>query len=208
MRILVTGCTLLFSVWVLVIFESPQIAGIVTKRLETFENLENDYSFAVRKMVMQKALAIFDMEPLTGIGPGRFSHVSVDVDVEGRYGGKSMSNFDKYSPHNSYLGFLAEIGLVGALPYGGLLAVLIFWGFRATTRLSRQGNEWVIGIYASFIGLSIHLWTVSGLISTGPWLIYGCLAGVIILAHRSVQKTGPAKRLLVSPRISNKRVFN
>jgi hypothetical protein len=40
-------------------------------------------------------------------------------------------------------------------------------------------------VFAGFVTMSIHLWTLSGLTGTAPWFLYGMLAGVIELSRRA-----------------------
>ena len=52
---------------------------------------------------------------------------------------------------------------MGAVPLAFLLLVLAVGGYGAAGRLARRGQVWALGVYAGFIGMSIHLWALSGL---------------------------------------------
>jgi hypothetical protein len=80
---------------------------------------------------------------------------------------------------------LAETGLLGSIPFGLLLLTLTVRGYRACKNLARQGQAWVLGIYAGFVGMSVHLWSLSGLTGTAPWFVYGLLAAVIVMDKQS-----------------------
>jgi O-antigen ligase len=88
------------------------------------------------------------------------------------------------SAHNSYLLFLAEMGLAGAIPFGILLLLLFFKGFRSTWELAKINQVWAIGIFAGFVGMSVHLWAMAALTNTSAWLIYGLMAASIMVSKR------------------------
>ena len=106
------------------------------------------------------------------------------------------------SSHNSYVSFVAENGIVGAVPLAFLLLVLAVGGDGAAGRLARRGQVWALGVYAGFIGMSIHLWALSGLTSTATWFVYGLVAALIMLNRQATvdheRNTPHASRLLLS----------
>lgn len=151
----------------------------VAERLRSFETLEEDTSYAIRKLMIQKGLKMFRENPLFGAGLDRFTTTRVELERPPilRYAGQE--HFNVKSSHNSYIAVLAETGLAGSLPLAILLASLALKGLAAAARAARRGDVWPVAIYASFIGMSIHLWVLAGLAGTAPWFIYGLLAGVI-----------------------------
>jgi len=52
-------------------------------------------------------------------------------------------------------------------------------GLPAAVNQARAGESWALPAYASFIALSLHLWTLSGLTGTLPWFVYGLIAALI-----------------------------
>jgi O-antigen ligase len=97
---------------------------------------------------------------------------------------RSDADFIGKSAHNAYLSFLAEGGLVATLPLAVLLVILAVRGAWSAVVLNRRGEHWALGVYASFIGMSVHLWAMSGLTTTSSWFIYGLLVATICLASR------------------------
>lgn len=155
------------------------------QRFSTFEKLDADKSYAIRQLMVQKGLRLFKASPWIGVGIARWRKESIPLDLPRVLRYAPQSHFDIKSPHNSYVSFLAENGLAGALPYALLLGILAFRGYKAAVSLSKRGEIWAVGIYASFIGMSIHLWTLAGLTSTAPWFVYGLVAAVIVLEQRT-----------------------
>lgn len=156
----------------------------VSERYATFQQLEDDKSYAARLLMNQKAGYIFRQKPVFGVGLGNFKSTSVpltEIDLPDVYGGYySQSRFDTKSSHNSYLQLLAEVGLVGIIPFALLIATLAVKGFWATLAHAKRGEFWAVPVYASFIGMSVHLWALAGLTGTVVWFVYGLVAGVIV----------------------------
>jgi hypothetical protein len=111
----------------------------------------------------------------------------LDLPLVLRYEGDDY--FNTRSSHNSYAQWLAETGLAGSIPFAALLGYLLVRGAGATARLARHGQLWVIGAYSGFIGMSTHLWVLSGITNTGTWLVYG-LVGAIIVTDSWHQRAG------------------
>lgn len=157
-----------------------EVVTKVNERYATFQSLDEDKSYQIRRLMAQKGVRLFGENPLLGVGPGRFRSSSTELDIPRVLQYASQSHFDVKSAHNSYILFLAETGLAGVIPYGVLLLSLLLLGGKASVQLAHQGNYWAIALFVSFITMSIHLWSLAGLTNTGPWLIYGLVAGMIV----------------------------
>jgi O-antigen ligase len=158
--------------------------GVVDRllgRAVTMSELEFDKSAQIRVLMMQKSWRMFRESPLFGAGAGRFTRTYVPLDLPRILTYKTDEYFNNKSSHNSYAQWLAEVGLVGSVPLAGLLVLLVVRGAGATARLVRHGELWAAGIYTGFIGMSAHLWVLSGITNTGTWLVYGLVAGVIVV---------------------------
>jgi O-antigen ligase len=175
----------LLGMLVLAAFLAPQeVTFAFQDRFSTFQRLEEDKSYALRQVMIQKGIRLFQSSRWIGVGVSRWQKETVALDIPQilRY---SRSNLDARSSHNSYVSYLAENGILGTSPLALLLLVLIARGYRAASRLAARGHIWALGIYAGFIGMSIHLWALSGLTGTATWFVYGLLAGVIVLDRRA-----------------------
>jgi O-antigen ligase len=162
----------------------PDVVGAFEQRLGTFDRLEEDKSYLIRQLMVQKGLGLFQENPLFGVGISRWNRESTPLELPRILSYASQEHFDIKSSHNSYISFLAETGLAGSVPFALLLLILFFAGYRAVGHLVRYGHIWAAGVYAGFIGMSIHLWTLSGLTGTAPWFIYGMVAGLIVLERQ------------------------
>lgn len=163
----------------------------VIDRFLTFEQIEEDKSFAARQLMVQKGLKLFEESPIFGVGVGRFTSESVELSFDGLPLLRDQEKYNRKSSHNSYVSFLGETGLLGTLPLVVLLLYLAIKGGLSAIRLTRQNELWTIPVYASFIGMSIHLWTLSGLTGTVTWFVYGIVAGMIIYATQNTQQDKP-----------------
>jgi O-antigen ligase len=99
------------------------------------------------------------------------------------------------SSHNSYLSFLAEGGLVGALPLAALIVTLAIRGALAAMALNRKGERWALGVYASFIAMSVHFWVLSGLAGTHAWFVYGLVVASVVSAKGRLELPRPSAQL-------------
>lgn len=164
-------------------FAPMEVRERFLSRFSTFENLEQDKSYQIRRLMVQKAKILMKNYPIWGCGPGRFRVTQVELDLPKvlRYG--SNEYFNAKSSHNSYMQFFAEMGFLGGAPYILLIIVLVWKGFGAAVFLTRQKQYWAAALYASFISMSVHLWSLSGLTGTAPWLKYGMVAGLITVVQ-------------------------
>lgn len=161
----------------------------VTQRSVTLGRLEEDKSFAIRGLMLQKGWRLFLASPLYGIGIGRFKLESTELDIPDVLAYAGQYHFDVKSSHNSYIQFLAETGLLGSIPLLLLLIVLSWCGGWAALRACRRGEAWSLGTYAAWAGMSVHLWALSGITGTLPWVVYG-LVGALIVRQRVLAEAG------------------
>jgi O-antigen ligase len=159
------------------------VNAAINQRASTFLNLEQDKSYVFRQMMVQKGLKLFKESPLIGVGASRFRKESAELELSGVFQLYSQSRFDRKSAHNSYIGFLAESGLVGSIPLGLLILLLAFKGFKAALWQTRSEELWALSILTSFLGMSIHMWTISALAGTVTWFVYGLVAALILLCN-------------------------
>lgn len=183
------GLTLLIGLGLLVFAGIPPVKEAVLNRFDTMDRLEEDTSYMIRQLMNQKALRLFAESPLIGIGPSRFTITSTALDIPTILRYASQSHFDSKSAHNSYLAYLAETGLAGAIPFAILLVILLIKGYPAAKQLTATGDFWPLAVFLSFIQMSVHMWAINSLYNSGTWFIYG-LTGTMILCNKSLRKPG------------------
>jgi len=170
----------LFFIW----NGSPQIRSALQTRFSTLESLEEDKNYVFRELMVQKGLRLFKENPIVGVGPGRFEETYTELDVPTLFG--NVTNYDRYlgkSAHNSYMNILAELGLIGAIPYLTLLLILVLGNFRAAIGSAREQDLLPMAVFLSLIQMSIHFWVLSSITNTATWFIYGLSASVIMLGN-------------------------
>lgn len=171
--------SLLLVIFTLAISFLPiEVLEPISTRFATLEKVEEDKSFATRQLMVQKSQKLFKENPLFGAGLGRFRETRVELERPDLLKGSS-TDFNRVASHNSYARLLGETGLAGTVPFFFLMAALLFGGFRAILYYARQGEVWTLAVYASFIAMSIHMWSIDNLNNTAPWFIYGLIAGII-----------------------------
>ncbi len=181
---------LVVSLMIVTVSAAPlSILQPIASRFVTLENIDDDKSFQIRLLMIQKSVRLFERNPLFGIGLNRFNDVNVPLDIPVVLDYGTQAHFDVKASHNSYMSLLAEVGLVGFIPYALLLITLTARGALAALRLGQRGELWAIAVYAGFVGMSIHLWTVSSLTDTLPWFIYGLVAAMILRDRAAPRET-------------------
>jgi O-antigen ligase len=179
---------ILISVGIIFIFNNPDFTDSVINRVNTLENIQSDRTYTSRIVLNQKSIKLFQISPIIGVGAGRFRLETVPLDIPILLSHLPVSHFDTKTSHNSYLGFLAENGLVGGLPLAILLLLLFIQGVRSCYIFSSEGKYWSIGIIVAFIQMSIHMWTIFALTGTSTWFVFGLVCAMIMLENQNKLK--------------------
>ncbi len=166
----------------LVAVAPPAVIEPISARFATLDRVEEDKSYATRELMQQKALILFSENPFFGVGRGQFRQSEVQFDLTvavEAYGRNPSKDFNRVASHNSYAQWIAELGLAGTIPLAILLVLLAVQGLRASIALARSGEIWSLAIYAGFIAMSVHLWSIDNLQTTSTWFMYGLVAAMI-----------------------------
>lgn len=166
----------------------PQIRGVVEQRYNTFENLEEDKSVLIRELMVQKGIRLFKESPLFGVGAGRFTKETILLDLPKQLSYATQNDYNRKSAHNSYIQFLAEFGLAGAIPFGVLLLILLINGITSTVIELRIGEMLSLAVLFSFIQMSIHMWVITAITNTCTWFIYGLVAAMIMIKRNLISE--------------------
>ncbi|MFN3445849.1 MAG: O-antigen ligase family protein, partial [Bacteroidia bacterium] len=146
---------------------------------ETDATLTTDRSYLTRLAMIEKGLNIFSEYPIAGIGIGNFSNKTfeVDFDFEGAeyIEGKEDQLESKTNPHNSYVSFLSEGGLLLFIPAVFLMFFPIGYFFLNYIKLNGAEKALFIGV----IFMCIHAWFIAGMINVYGWFILGITNAVI-----------------------------
>lgn len=162
----------------------PQMTAKVVDRFNTLQNLDQEKSYMIRQLMIQKGERLFLQSPIIGVGVGRFTESSVPLDIPQVLSYAGQQHFDVKSSHNSYIALLAESGLAGAVPFAILLIILSWRGAKSVIRSSRNNRFWILAAFLGFVQMSIHMWAIASLTNTANWFIYGLAAAAIVVSNR------------------------
>lgn len=166
----------------------PEAAEAIEERASSFQSLGEDKSYVIRQVMVQKGLRLFQESPIIGVGANRFTMTWTDLEIPDLLATRSIQEFETKNSHNSYIQFLAEFGLVGSIPFGLLLLILVFSGFKTSRKSIIRNNLIPLAFFLSFIQMSIHMWVITALTGTITWFIYGLMAAVIMRGSQLSEK--------------------
>lgn len=101
-------------------------------RYETVDNLQQDESYQLRLSSWQGGLAMFESNPLTGVGPGNYAIANGEKFWPGQ-GPKYWLN-----AHSLYFQTIGEMGLLGVFVFGGYLVCVFRLNFRLRKELAER----------------------------------------------------------------------
>jgi O-antigen ligase len=133
--------------------------GSITESMALFDArtvLVTDENFAtVQRMAFwQTALAMWEEHPWVGVGPGNYPVAYAKYYVHPAFPEPLAGH-----PHNVYLQFLAEVGIVGLAAYLLLLAWALAAALRALRHLPSHVHFWravTIGVIGVFVAVVVH----------------------------------------------------
>jgi len=168
------------------VFGYNQRLGILLKDPELV--LRTDKSWLIRRAQVQKGKQIFAEHPILGIGYSNFTKYDVNIDLLkiGIYKKLSKKSVQNRSAHNTYVAILAETGILGFFSIVLLFITLLVRFWKNSNNL---GNKFEGLVFVSFIGLLVYFYTISSLMGTNTWIMFGLIAG----AANSVKKVSVAK---------------
>jgi O-antigen ligase len=178
---LFVGIVFVGSFLALSLIAIPRVSEAVLSRFYTFQTLETDKSYLIRQLMNQKALRLFKESPIIGVGTARFRIESIPLEIPQVLSYAPQAHFDRKSAHNSFLGFLAENGLLASIPLALLLSILSMQGIRAQNYFIHQNNYWALAVFTSFLQMSIHMWGINALANTVCWFVYGMVVAMIVM---------------------------
>ena len=148
-------------------------------RARSLARLDRDKPFQTRLLLVDKGLELFERSPWFGVGLGRFEKEFADPSGLAEAPWLDRDRFNARTPHNAYVKALAETGIFGFAPLLFLLGSLAWKAPGAARRLASDGETWPAAAVAAGAGAALHLWTMSGLTGSGPWLVLGLVAAAI-----------------------------
>jgi len=101
-------------------------------RYETVNNLKDDESYQNRLLSWQGGVAMFESNPITGVGAGNYTYANGTKFWPGS-GRKHWLN-----AHSLYFKLLGELGLIGIFTFGGYLICVFRLNFRLAKELKAR----------------------------------------------------------------------
>lgn len=166
---IVAGCAVAL---VLSFVQQEDLRAALTQRYTTSVALELEEergSTFARVLLAGAAISAWSESPLVGIGAGNFKHRSSDF--------VPSTFLEDVQPHNTYLGVLAETGLLGLI---GLLLIVLpaLWAAIRTPLHKGPMRALASGITVAYLVVLAHLLTFDGATRYSLWLFAGMCFGM------------------------------
>ena len=161
----------------LVLSVSPELNLAVSSRIDSMTSLDEDKSYVVRKVLVQKGLKLFEESPIIGVGSLRFTEEKTNLELPELLSHANIEIIERKQSHNSYIQFLAEFGLLGSIPFLLLLLGLLLQLYGLRKRVIQSGELQIVAIFISFVQMLTHIWVINALTSTMFWAMLGLVAG-------------------------------
>ena len=147
-----------------VIASSDYFPAILWERIERTMAMETTLIDDRKRLAIAGWRAFVD-SPFIGVGLDNFRYVATHYDVP---------LVTPQSPHNLWLQFLAQIGIVGTLAFLVIIVYWMLWLFRAQrAAISPSQRELFWAFIASFSAIMMLFMFVPIMIQRQYWLIYG-----------------------------------
>lgn len=170
---------LILSTWFLITY-FPQLGDTVQAlelragSLFTGERIKNDGGTLWRMRENESAIARIKEHPLLGVGPGGPLR-------QAWWNGDTLTRY----MHNSYLFILADLGVIGFVPFLGFSIVFLLRGFYYGHRLPDPILKgWVLGLTLSYVTLAIASISGPEFMSDHTTPVVGMMLGINEVAIR------------------------
>lgn len=149
---------------------NPRVADLI--RGENSGNLEEDRSWLIRLVMIEKAMELYDKYPIFGVGVNHFKAMDGSLRMARfniRLQKYDNEGLNETSAHNSYIMILAENGL------WGLICVIFLAGIPIITLISKLAIN--ADMYysdlalAGLFGIAVHWYTIASFMGGITWLM-------------------------------------
>lgn len=114
----------------------------IRDRIATTTPTEASSSEEGRATIWQVAQRVVEDNPAIGVAVGNYQTRAIDYVLEPGLAGRTDQVIDEpENPHNTYLHVLAELGLVGVIPFLAILIFSLSCGYLAARGFERAGDE-------------------------------------------------------------------
>ncbi len=139
-----------------------------------------------RQAIFGAAVDVIRAHPLFGVGLGGFSYQFRGVTPE-------------IYPHDVWLTFWVEIGLLGVVAFAIIVLMLLWTGWRAWPGAPRADRAAIWGVLGG-----LQLWVVHGLVDSPYWkndmaVEFWFMAALLLVTLRGMRTIDPGKEALAAP---------
>ncbi|MEZ4683875.1 MAG: O-antigen ligase family protein [Caldilineaceae bacterium] len=178
-RILVTALVIGGSGYLL--YQTHYFPDVLRDRIDRTLDFEESLVDDRRRLAIAGMLA-FEDSPWIGIGLDNFRYIARDY----------LSESTAQPPHNLWIQFLAQVGLVGTVMFGFLIAVWYWLMLKAQHRApTAEAREELWALLAAFSAVQVIYLFLPIMIQRQYWLLYGL---GLVTALRMLEETTGAKR--------------
>ncbi len=146
-------------------------------RYETVNHLRSDASYQNRILSWEGGIAMFESNPITGIGAGDY------VDANGKKFWPGTGRKHYLDAHSLYFKVLGEVGLIGVITFAGFVICVFRWNFRIGRELKeRNASPFLLGLPGLFSIVFCQLLFAgyaSHDIYRSTWYIVAAMAGSV-----------------------------
>jgi hypothetical protein len=144
--------------------------------LQPRSDLETGLAPVPRAQLWSAAISMLRQHPMLGVGPDNFRH------LYGHYLGLSDWD-DRVHANNLYLEVLADVGVLGALAFAGLVALPVIGLLRGLrTRTAPAQAVLLAGLCASLLAYFLHSGLDAFLDFTSVYLLFWVIVGLSVAA--------------------------
>lgn len=153
-------------------------------RVEQLANVLSDYTDSIYGQLALLGLRFFGENPITGTGMGNFPLVCKDYVQQGL-----DSSLCHPHPHNFYIEWLSDTGLIGTIPFT-IFMVILYWN-GAKALLGPRDTRLLGGLYLGVMVMSLFPLSVTqSLFSNWPAMLAWLSIASAVAAHRyAIQKS-------------------
>lgn len=189
--VLITGLTLVIAV---AVFHKSEVGERLQRRAQSIapylqESIgQNDTGYlSARGYHTRVGLAIFQDHPLLGAGYDNYRRLFLSV-YQFRVPGSDSIYGSPRSPHGTYVGFLADLGIVGFALWIGVLGIVlrnlhVAWSILSKTRPSKH-YLLVRAVTYAFLLQVAYAWYANVHLEKLVWLLLGLSVAVRLLADQ------------------------
>ena len=148
-------------------------------RYETVDHLKTDESYQNRILSWEGGIAMFESNPITGIGAGDYT----DANGAKYWPGDGRKTF--LNAHSLYFKLLGELGLAGVITFGGYVICVFRLNFRLRRELSTHNASTFLQILPAMFNIILCLLLFDGYAAHNlyryNWYVVGALVACVSL---------------------------